>query len=173
MSNRVDTSSYVDVCRSRLEKAKCFREVYELVKDTVKHSLGIHRSGILLFLQDLPLQFGAYHQVGTNNIIMNRSLLSIVQSAIKSPRIVNAFIYSILLHEYLHALGYLKESEVRPLVYKISRESFGEDDETARIAGAGPWLLLKDIPVKYDDSIEASSIIEIVKDFEKTVSYIV
>jgi len=171
MSETEDSVSYFETCRSRLEKAGSFREIFELVKDTAKHSLGLYRSGMLLFLDDLPLQVGAYHQVGTNNIIMNRTLLNIIQATTDSTQTVNAFTYSILLHEYLHALGYLEESEVRPLVYKISKESFGDDYVATQLARSGPWLLLKDLPLH---GIEAPKrVIEIVKDFEKTQRYIV
>ena len=171
MSGTEDAASKDETYRSRLEGAKGFGEVYELVKDTVKHSLGLYRSGMLLFLDDLPLQVGAYHQVGTNNIIMNRALLDIVQATTESHQFVNAFVYTVLLHEYLHALRYLREVEVRPLVYKVSRESFGEEHIATRLAEAGPWLLLKDIPL---NAVEAPRrVIEIVKDFEKTDRYIV
>lgn len=124
----------------RLDEAKGFGEVYEIVKDTAEHSLGKHRSGMMLFLEDFPLQLGAYHPVGTNNIVMNRYLIQVVESATKSRRVVNSFIYSILLHEYLHALGYIRESSVRPMVYKISRESFGEDHIAIDMAMKGPCL---------------------------------
>jgi len=171
MSEAEDSAPNVEAYRSRLDEAKGFGEVYELVKDTVKRSLGMYRVGMLLFLDDLPLQLGAYHPVGTNNIILNRPLLNIIEAATRSRRVVNAFIYSILLHEYLHALGYLRESEVRPLVYKVSKESFGEDHVATHLASAGPWSLLKDIPIS---EIEAPRrVIEIVKDFEKTDRYIV
>lgn len=98
----------------RLDNAKDFSEVYEVVKDTVKQSMGKYRVGMMLYLDDLPLQVGAYHAVGTNTIIMNRALLNLVESATASRQTVNAFVYSILLHEYLHALGYLPEEVVRP-----------------------------------------------------------
>jgi hypothetical protein len=171
MSEAEEKASYVEGCRSRLEEAKSFREVYELVKDTVKHSLGLYRSGMLLFLDDLPLQVGAYHLVGTNNIIMNRALLNVIQAATDSSQTVNAFTYSILLHEYLHTLGYFDEAEVRSLVYKISEESFGVEHVATRLARLGPWSLLKGIPL---NAIEAPKrVIEIVKNLEKTDRYIV
>lgn len=75
-----------------LDEAKGFGEVYEVVKDTVKRSLGEYRVGMMLFLEDLHLQVGAYYPVGTNNIIMNRSLIQIVVTATKSRRVINSFI---------------------------------------------------------------------------------
>ncbi|MDH5461578.1 MAG: hypothetical protein OEX09_05085 [Candidatus Bathyarchaeota archaeon] len=161
-----DIYSRVNGYSSRLESAEGYGEVWEIVKDTAKKSLGKHRIGMMLFLDDLPLRLGAYHPLGTNNIILNRALVHIVEATTKSRRLINAFVYVLLLHEYLHALGYVRESKVRPLVYQISRESFGEDHVASQLAKAGPWSLLKDIPL---DAIDIpKQVIEIVKDFEKT-----
>lgn len=150
----------------RLDNAHGFAEVYEVVKDTVKQSLGKYRVGMMLYLDDLPLQVGAYHAVGTNTIIMNRALLNLVESTTISRQTNNAFIYCILLHEYIHALGYLSEETVRPLVYEISTNSFGEDHIATRLAKMGPWFILKDLPL---NAIETPRrVMEIVKNFEKS-----
>ena len=151
--------------RSRLDRAKGFGEVYELVKDTVKGSLGEYRIGMMLYLDDLPLRLGAYHPVGTNNIVLNRALIRVIEASTDSIKVINSFIYSILLHEYLHALGYIRESEVRQLIYKVTDESFGEDHLVTDLARKGPWSILKGVPL---GMVEAPRrIMEIVKDFEK------
>ena len=152
--------------RERLELAENFREVWEIVKDSVKDVLGQYRTGMMLFLDDLPLQLGAYHPVGTNNIVMNRTLLEIVETAITNRMIINAFIYNILLHEYLHAIGYLSEAETRPLVLKISEKCFGSDYVVTKLARKGPWSILKNIPL---DAVQAPKrVMRIVKDFERS-----
>lgn len=150
----------------RLENAKSYGEVWEVVKETTKFSLGQYRVGMMLFLDDLPLNIGAYHPLGTNNIVLNRALVQIVESATGSRKLINAFVYVLLLHEYLHALGYVAEKEVRQLVYEISKKSFGEDNLVSELARKGPWALLKGIPLNL---IRAPKrVIEIVKDFEKS-----
>jgi hypothetical protein len=157
--------SKAKVYRSRINKAKGFSEVWEIVKDTVKDSLSEHRRGMMLFLDNLPLHLGAYHPLGTNNIVLNRTLVEIVEAATKSKRLVNAFVYSMLVHEYLHALGHTPETEVHRLVYEISRECFGEDHIVTRLAEKSPWVLLRGVPL---NRIEAPRrAMEIVKDFEK------
>jgi hypothetical protein len=159
-------SSKVEAYRSRIDKAEGFSEVWEIVKDTVKDSFDEHRVGMMLFLDDLPLQLGAYHPLGTNSIVLNRTLVQIVEAATKSKRLVNAFVYSLLVHEYLHALGHVPETEVRPLVYKVSRECFGADHIVTKLAAKSPWALLRGVPLS---QIEAPKrVMEIVKDFEKT-----
>ena len=126
---------------------------------------------MMLFLDDLPIQLGAYHPLGTNNIVLNRTLVQIVEGAIKSKRVVNALIYNLLLHEYLHALGQFSEVKVRRMVYEIARRCFGETHIATLIARKSPWIVLKGIPLRTIDV--PKRVMEIVKDFEKTDRYIV
>jgi hypothetical protein len=164
-------SSDIKEFRNRLEKAASYGEVWEVVKDTVAFSLNKRRGGMMLFLADLPIQLGAYHPIGTNNIVLNRTLVQIVETTIKSKRVVNALIYNLLLHEYLHALGEYSEVEVRRMVYEIARKCFGEHYPVTSIAEKTPWALLKGIPL---EAVNAPRrVMEIVKDFEKTGKYIV
>jgi len=166
-----DNSSAVADLTTRLDKAASYGEVWEIVKDTVTSSLHRKRSGMMLFLDDLPIQLGAYHSIGTNNIVLNRVLVEIVEAKLESKRVVNALIYNLLLHEYLHALGEYSEIDVRRMVYEIARRSFGESHVTTSLAKKSPWALLKDIPLGRVSI--PKRVIEIVKDFEKTDKYIV
>ncbi|MDH5448103.1 MAG: hypothetical protein OEY24_08790 [Candidatus Bathyarchaeota archaeon] len=152
--------------RQQLDNAEGYSEVWEIAKDNVKAVLKQQRQGMMLFLDDMPLRLGAYHPLGTNNIVLNRALVQIVEATTKSRKLLNAFVYTILLHEYLHALGYIPEAEVRPLVYKVSKTCFGEEHVAARLAKSGPWSLLRGLPL---DALKAPKrVMEIVKDFEKT-----
>ena len=153
-------------CQVRLDHAKGFGDVYEIVKETVKRSLGEYRVGMMLYLDDLPLQLGAYHPVGTNNIVLNRSILNIIEASTKSRQTVNAFVYNILLHEYLHALGYLRERKVRQLIQKITEESFEETHIATELGRNGPWSILKDVPINMFKT--SKRLREVVKNFEKT-----
>jgi hypothetical protein len=160
------SKSSIEKYRSRLENASGFGEIWEIVKDTVEFSLNRRRAGMILFLDDLPIQLGAYHPIGTNNIILNRALVQIIEASTKSKRVVNALIYNLLLHEYLHALGQISEIKVRQLVYQVAKECFKEDHIVTAIAKNSPWTLLKGIPL---NNIKAPGrVMEIVKDFEKT-----
>jgi hypothetical protein len=149
-----------------LDNAQGYSEVWAIVKKNVQTVLNKERRGMLLFLDDLPLRLGAYHPLGTNNIVLNRALVQVVEAATESKKLLNAFVYTILLHEYLHALGMVREAEVRLLVYKISRECFGDEHIATQLAKSGPWTLLRGLPL---DSLKAPKrVMEIVKDFEKT-----
>jgi hypothetical protein len=152
--------------QKRLDNAQGYSEVWEIVKNNVKEILDRERKGMMLFLDDMPFRLGAYHPLGTNNLVLNRALVNIVEATAKSKKLLNAFVYTLLLHEYLHALGYVKEAEVRPLVYKVSKKCFGEEHIATKLAEQGPWSILRGLPL---DSLKAPKrVMEIVKDFEKT-----
>ncbi|MGD8565284.1 MAG: hypothetical protein PVF96_02935 [Candidatus Bathyarchaeota archaeon] len=161
----------MNLFRDRLEAATKYSEIWEIVKDSVEHVLQERRRNMMLFLDNLPIRLGAYHPVGTNNIVLNRTLVEIVEEAIKMKNVVNALIYNLLLHEYLHALGQYSERKVRRLVFQIARECFGDDHIITMIAVKSPWELLKGIPLEKVNIPER--VIEIVKDFEETGKYIV
>jgi hypothetical protein len=166
-----EDGTIVEEYRSRLENAKSYGEVWDVVRDSVELSLHKRRKGMMLFLDDLPLQLGAYHSIGTNNIVLNRRLVQIVEAALESKRAVNALVYNLLLHEYLHALGEYSELECRRWVYRVSKKCFGDDYITTVLARKSPWALLKGVPLEDVDA--PKRVMEIVKDFEKTDRYIV
>jgi hypothetical protein len=151
--------------RKQLESAQGYGEVWRLTKHNVKTVLNKGRGSMMLFLDDMPLRLGAYHPLGTNNIVLNRALVQIVEATTKSTKLLNAFVYVLLLHEYLHALGYVRETQVRPLVYRVSKTCFGEEYATTQLAKLGPWSLLQGLPLDRLDG--PKKVIEIVKDFEK------
>jgi hypothetical protein len=154
-----------------LETAKTYAEVWQIVKETVESSLDKRRVGMMLFLDDLPLQLGAYHPVGTNNIVLNRSLVEVVEAQEKSKLVVNALVYNLLLHEYLHALGELSEAEVKRMVVVVAQKCFGSEHAATVIARKSPWVLLRNIPAAAANA--PKRVMQIVKDFEKTSEYIV
>jgi hypothetical protein len=156
----------------RLDAAKDFSGVWQIVKDTVDAAFGLRRGSMMLFLDDLPLQLGAYYPVGTNNIVLNRRLVEIVEATLKNPQTVNALVYNLLLHEYLHALGELSESEVRRQVVAVASKCFGEDHAATVLARKSPWILLKDLPL--DAATAPKRVMQIVRNFEKiTDKYVV
>jgi hypothetical protein len=158
--------SRIEGYRSELHDAEDFRDIWEIVKDSVKDVLQQYRVGMMLFLDDLHLHVGAYHQVGTNNIVMNRVLLEVVESTVQDSLRINAFIYHILLHEYLHALGYISEREVKALVRQVSNACFGSQHVVTQLANEGPWTVLQNIPLRSFQM--PKRMIEIVKDFESS-----
>jgi hypothetical protein len=152
--------------RKSLDNAKNYAEVWQIVKATVEYAYNKRGSSMMLFLDDLPLQLGAYYPVGTNNIVLNRTLVDVVETAIKSKATVNALIYNLLLHEYLHALGTLDEGAVRRQVVEVAKKCFGECYQATELARKSPWVLLKDLPLA--GITPSKRVMEIVRDFEKS-----
>ena len=154
-----------------LDNAKSYGEVWKIVQETAEFVLGKRRNSLMLFLDDLPLQLGAYYPVGTNNIVLNRALVDVVEASVTDKPAINALIYNLLLHEYLHALGDLSEVGVRQNVVEVAKKSFGEYHIVTVLARKSPWVLLKDIPLVPMNA--PKGVMEIVCDFEKTGKYIV
>jgi hypothetical protein len=161
----------VDKFRNSLDSAQSYAEVWQIVKDTVEFSLGTRRGSMMLFLDDLPLQLGAYYPLGTNNIVLNRALVEIVEASISSKRVVNTLVYNLLLHEYLHALGEMSENKVRSRVAEVAQACFGDEHVATVIARKTPWVLLQNIPLQAVNV--PKRVMHIVKDFEKAGRYIV
>lgn len=150
----------------KLDTAATYAEVWQIVKDNVEFTFGKRRGSMMLFLDDLPLQIGAYYPVGTNNIVLNRRLVEIVEGTLNERRMVNAFVYNMLLHEYLHALGELSEIEVRRQVVVVAVKALGEHHAATELARKSPWMLLKDVPL--EAGAAPKRVMQIVRDFEET-----
>ncbi|NWG09643.1 MAG: hypothetical protein HXX80_04980 [Nitrososphaerales archaeon] len=154
----------------KFENCKNIGDVFELVKETTERSIGLRRAGLTLYLVDLPMNIGGLHQIGSNTIVMNRTLLMAIGSMAESKKDVNSFVYLILLHEYLHALGYAKEETVRELAYNISMSTFGQDHDITKLSKMGFSHILQRIS---HVPREKGSTVEIVRDFDRSsMSYI-
>jgi hypothetical protein len=155
----------------KLDNAENYAGVWNIVRETTETALGKRRNGMMLFLDDLPLQLGAYYPVGTNNIVLNRSLVEIAEASLSGKPTVNALVYNLLLHEYLHALGEMSETGVKKQVVEVATKCFGDSHIATVVARKSPWILLKDIQL--GPLYTRKRVMEIVRDFEKTGKYIV
>ena len=119
-----------------LENAKTLADIFELVKTSVWKSMKAKRGGLMLGLADLGNYpqgfFGAFYPVGSNVIVMNKVPLQRIKETM--PELYKPYAFHVLLHEYLHSLGYLNEREVKRRVYEISKELFGEGHHVTQIA---------------------------------------
>jgi len=112
--------------KERLASAGGFDEIFELVKKAVDQVIGVHRAGLTLVLGDIPNHVGAYHEMGSNAIVMNRNIMKIVWRSTKSRQRRNSYTFMILLHEYLHTLGFSDDAQVRELSRKITDAYVGK-----------------------------------------------
>jgi hypothetical protein len=152
--------------RHRLEQSKDFNDVFSLVKAAVEKTIRLHRAGLTLVLSPLPNHIGAYHVMGSNLIVMNRNILAMVQATSSSKAEENAFVFSILTHEYLHALGFADEGTVRNMVKKISIENLGEDHLVVQMSSGDFLKLYPQLRTLAPD--KDSNGYEIVKDFDSS-----
>lgn len=103
-------------------------DTFELVKDAVKKNEGRSRAGLMLGLQELGATqngfIGAYYQVSSNIIIMNKTpIRRIIET---NPKLLEPYSFYILLHEYIHSLGFLDEEITKEKTYEITKKYFGE-----------------------------------------------
>jgi hypothetical protein len=63
---------------------------------------------------------------------MNKNPLQRIRET--KPELYKPYAFFVLLHEYIHSLGYLDEELVVSKVYEITRDSLGEDHPATRIA---------------------------------------
>lgn len=122
--------------KKSLQKAKGVADIFQLVKDAVSGYTGTYQAGLLLGLSDLGLYenayLGAFYSFDANTIVINKRPLNKIKMAM--PHLYNPYIFHVLLHEYIHSLGIVKEDEVRPIVYEITKKYFGKNHAATKIA---------------------------------------
>ena len=111
-------------------------EIFEQIKKDVRRVYGRHRAGLNLGLVEMGMYRGGFiggmHFYPGTDIVLNKTPLKIILK--EQPfKIVRAYTYHILLHEYIHSLGILNEQQCRMVTLKISEEVFMELDHPAII----------------------------------------
>ena len=121
---------------NKLKESTSIPDIFEVVKEVVWKTIRRSRAGLDLGLVEMgnaPQGFlGAYYVSGSNIVIMNETPLKRIQET--NPNLLTPYIFSVLLHEYLHSLGIFDEEKVRRLTYEISSEIFGEENVITQIA---------------------------------------
>jgi len=161
----------------KLDDCNTLAEIFELVKQSVKRFLNRHRSGLMLGLADLGMKrgyfVGAFHLVGSNIIVMNRTPLETALQTV-DKRIFNAYCFHLLLHEYLHSFGYIDEEEVRDLTQDVCRLALGNSHPATVMAEQGIDVYFPNVTYfTRQSSLPRDIQIELVKDFDSSsVGYI-
>lgn len=117
------------------------RRVFRKVKQAVKRILGIERPGLTLAIQRLPPHIEAYHPLGTHYIVVNRDILDELFSSINDMDSIEAYLFPLLLHEYLHSFNF-DEDYTHHLTVDICNRLFGENSLATHIARYGISTLL-------------------------------
>ena len=119
-----------------LRKAKSFSDIFEIVKNIVSSHLNLEQAGLLVGVTDLGAHnqgfIGAFYSLNANMIIINkRPLKRILQT---SPSLYNYYLFHVMLHEYIHAIGSFDETQTRLLVAEISEHYFGSNHIVTQLA---------------------------------------
>lgn len=127
-----------DAYPERLDDAPDLTRLFDIAKDLVEETLGRSRAGLMLGLARLGLSpqgyLGGYFVLGSNAIVLNQDVLDHVEASY--PEHYNAYAFNILLHEYLHTVGYLDEGELRAITHNLVHDAFGPKHPATAIAAA-------------------------------------
>lgn len=118
----------------KLRGLKDFNEVFEFVKYSVNSVYEMKRAGLSLMLHRMPTKVGAYHVLGSNVIAINSILLEQVKKYSASNDEYNSYLFTVLLHEYLHSFGILDEHTVRQMSVELCEKFFGKERMVTVIA---------------------------------------
>lgn len=136
MSEPAGSDGALTEAQRRLAAADGLAELFDLAKALVDEHLEASRVGIMVGLQSLGLSprgyLGGYYVAGSNAIVLNRDVLAHIEA--NHPRYANAYAFHVILHEYLHSLGYFDETEVREQTLAVCREALGPEHAATRIA---------------------------------------
>ena len=118
-----------EIFNQEFERSESFADLFELIKSIVRNSIGRERSGLMLAFEELGVRpngfVGGFHPVGSNFIVMNKSAARMIKETL--PQMYKAYCFHILLHEYLHTLGFLDELNTRVVAHLVTKEAFGEN----------------------------------------------
>jgi len=153
---------------NKLKESSSIPDIFEIVKESVWKTIKKSRAGLELGLVELGNAtngfLGAYYVSGSNIIIMNQTPLRRIQET--NSDLLIPYIFSILLHEYIHSLGYFNEEFAKKITYEISCYIFGDYSIIADIARD----MRKFFPnfIYPEGAPKIDSQIKIVKDFDKS-----
>lgn len=127
--------------------------IFKRVKNDVRIVYRRHRAGLSLGLVEMGMFRGGFiggmHFAPGTDIVMNKTPLKIILKE-ESYEVVWAYIYHILLHEYIHSLGILDEQQCRNITLRISEKVFKEKSHPAIIlAKAGIGVYFPNLPLIY------------------------
>ena len=129
--------SLIEVIKIKFDELKKeMPGIFEKVKKDVRKITGKKRAGLSLKLAEIGMDQGRFiagmHFSPGTDIVMNKAPLEIL--LIHQPyEIIWAYIYHILLYEYIHALGALNEMQCRDITLRVSEAIFKETDHPAII----------------------------------------
>src|SRR4030042_1403566 len=122
--------------KTQLDETKSLADIFEVVKSLVLNSTGKCRGGLMLGMANLGNHpqgfFGGFFTTGSNVIVLNKIPLQRIKET--RPELYKPYVFHVLLHEYIHTLGFLDEQMVRSKVHQITREALGDEHLATQMA---------------------------------------
>ncbi|MFH0890267.1 MAG: metallopeptidase family protein [Candidatus Aenigmatarchaeota archaeon] len=160
----------------RLKGAKNIAEIFELVKDAVSSTMGHQRAGLMLGLTEIAESekkfVSGFHPIGSNFIIINKTPLERIMKTNK--KLYQAYVFHVLLREYIHTFGILDEDVTRNNVKQISKALFGKEHIVTALSTKFnkffPYIVYSDVNEEFNQENKG---IEMVDNFDSSnVSYL-
>ena len=121
---------------NQIRKSKSVYELFKTVQEIVLDYTGYEKKGIYLRTKDFgPARYhliGAFYNYLTNMIVLNTRPIKNLES--NDKELINYYVFHILLHEYIHAIGIHDEYKTRRLAFIISKEYFGKSHILTKIS---------------------------------------
>lgn len=118
------------------ELRKLMPDVFERVKRDVETVIGRHRAGLSLGLVAMGMYHGNFiggmFFSGGTMILMNTDPLRVLLET-QPDEVILAYVYHILLHEYIHSLGFLNERQCRQITLEITKKVFEDSNHPATV----------------------------------------
>lgn len=120
----------------KLESCADFADIFELVKTGVEKTLEKSRAGLMLGLANLggsrSFFLGAYYTLDSNMIVMNSFPLKRIRET--NLQLFKPYVFHVLLHEYIHSLGWHNEETTRKLTRNLCEKLLGKDHLATQLA---------------------------------------
>ena len=153
----------------KLKNAKSIPQIFEVVRETVKDTFSVDRSGLKISLNNLDTTsqgiLGAVYFPQDSLIVVNKKILSFIKK--KKPKFMKSYLFHVLLHEYLHSVGFIDEVEVRKLAFLISNKHFGKDHDVTKLAAN-----INNFIRNFVDMNEVKQVIEKINEDRSVLNYI-
>lgn len=161
--------------RELYDRAQSLPEIFDVVKECVRRHLKTERAGLMLGLSNLgggqSYLIGGFFQVAGNMIVLNKLPLHRLDET--RPELRKPYAFHVLLHEYIHSIGYLTEEETRPLVYEISRAALGDEHVVTDMARGWQKYMPHLVYPVYGYAPEGDFTVDVVRGFDPSAtSYI-
>ena len=164
--------AYTEGMREELDQAESYHDIFELVQAAVRRILRESRAGLNLGIMELgnaPGQFlGAFYPAESNIIVLNRTPLRRIMET--DPRLFKPYVFHVLLHEYLHSLGYMDEPMVRRLTHTICVQTLGGAHAATQMS-ADIEKFLQNLIYPRGSPTDKSSML-LIEDLDKGMDYI-